>query len=186
MVVDDQPDFVEGVKLILEVEGYEVWAASNGQEALDQLEDVASKMGTDPGWTALPSLILADIMMPIMDGYALYEHAQASPALKTIPFTFLTAKTSSTDLEYGKELGVDDYLMKPCAPDVLLASVRGQLKAAQLPHLQYDRAYSEDVSKPTVQENSSEDGASIGTTNMILILVAFIGLVVTLITFGYL
>jgi CheY-like chemotaxis protein len=186
MIVDDQPDFVEGVKLILEVEGYEVWTASHGREALDQLERVAQKMGSRPGKAALPALILADIMMPIMDGYTLYEHTQASPALKTIPFIFLTAKTSPNDLAYGKELGVEDYLMKPCAPDVLLASVRGQLRNARLPADYYVDARPEKVTEKAEIEKTPEQVAGIGTTNMILIMVAFIGLVVTLITFGYL
>ncbi len=130
MVVDDQVDFVEGIKLVLDQEGYGVWTAFNGQEALEQLLDHANNAGL-PYPKPLPTLILAEIMMPIMDGYALYEHTQSDPRLKHIPFIFLTAKTSDEDLEYGKNLGVEDYLTKPCVPDVLLASVRGQLKHGQ-------------------------------------------------------
>jgi CheY-like chemotaxis protein len=66
--------------------------------------------------------------MPVMDGYTLYNHTQNNESLRTIPFIFLTAKTGPADLQQGKELGVEDYLTKPCVPDVLLASVRGQLK----------------------------------------------------------
>lgn len=128
MVVDDQADFVEGVKLILEEEGYSVWTASNGREALDLLTANLNTSDIEPRAKPLPDLILADIMMPIMDGYVLYEHTQANPHLKYIPFVFLTAKTEVSDIEHGKELGIEDYLTKPCLPDVLLASVRGQLR----------------------------------------------------------
>jgi CheY-like chemotaxis protein len=128
MVVDDQPDFVEGVKLILEIEGYEVWTASNGQQALERLQNLVQQPGLKDTTKKLPQLILADIMMPVMDGYTLYNHTQNNESLRTIPFIFLTAKTGPADLQQGKELGVEDYLTKPCVPDVLLASVRGQLK----------------------------------------------------------
>lgn len=128
MVVDDQADFVEGVKLILEEEGYQVWTASNGREALDKLMSIVTNDDIEARTDLLPSLILADIMMPFMDGYTLYENTQINPRLKSIPFIFLTAKTDPTDINRGKELGVEDYLTKPCLPDILLASVRGQLR----------------------------------------------------------
>ncbi len=128
MIVDDQTDFVEGVKLILEEEGYDVWTASNGREAFDKLTSNLTNNDTGLQTEPLPSLILADIMMPIMDGYTLYENTQADPHLKYIPFIFLTAKTDPTDIDRGKALGVEDYLTKPCLPDILLASVRGQLR----------------------------------------------------------
>jgi len=127
MVVDDQVDFVEGVKLILEEEGYNVWTAFNGREALDQLQQSLHNDDLSATIKSLPDLILADIMMPIMDGYTLYENTQSNAHLRPIPFVFLTARTDSADIERGKELGVEDYLTKPCLPDILLASVRGQL-----------------------------------------------------------
>ena len=133
MVVDDQPDFIEGVKLILESEGYEVWTANNGQVALDDLH-TSFKNRRQTGENgqksskSLPDLILADIMMPVMDGYSLHEKVRDNPFLSHIPFVFLTAKTDDSDVRHGKELGADDYLSKPCQPDDLLATVRGKLK----------------------------------------------------------
>jgi two-component system alkaline phosphatase synthesis response regulator PhoP len=184
MVVDDQPDFIEGVKLILEVEGYEVWTASNGREALDRLQSVAEdKLKGFIG--ALPDLILADIMMPVMDGYVLYEHTQEHPALGNIPFVFLTAKTGAGDLQYGKKLGVEDYLAKPCSPDVLLASVRGQLRGGKLPQQQIQ--YYEDRFPPAQKPQSGQEKASeqtISNANIILFILAVIGIVVTLVAFG--
>ncbi|MCB0153203.1 MAG: response regulator [Anaerolineae bacterium] len=133
MVVDDQPDFIEGVKLILESEGYEVWTANNGRDALNDLH-TSFKNRRHPTESNhkdgkyLPDLILADIMMPIMDGYGLHEKVRSNPFLSHIPFVFLTAKTEDSDVRHGKELGADDYLAKPCQPDDLLATVRGKLR----------------------------------------------------------
>ncbi|MDM8527905.1 response regulator [Anaerolineales bacterium HSG24] len=128
MVVDDQPDLVDGVKLILEVEGFDVWTAANGQHALDKLESTFMRRSEQDGARALPDLILADIMMPVMDGYTLFERVKANPYLQSIPFIFLTAKVDDVDIRRGKELGVDDYLTKPAQPDDLLSSIRGKLK----------------------------------------------------------
>lgn len=128
MVVDDQPDFIDGVKLILEAEGYDVWTAHDGQNALDQLLTSFKNRNQSENSKYLPDLILADIMMPVMDGYAFHEKVRENPFLNHIPFVFLTAKTDENDIRHGKELGADDYLTKPCQPDDLLASVRGKLK----------------------------------------------------------
>ncbi|GEM_PF-2228739 len=128
MVVDDQPDLIDGVKLILEVEGYEVWTAANGQHALDKLESTFMRRNEQGGGKALPDLILADIMMPVMDGYTLFQRVKANQYLRDIPFIFLTAKVDDVDIRRGKELGVDDYLTKPAQPDDLLSSIRGKLK----------------------------------------------------------
>lgn len=129
MVVDDQPDLVDGVKLILEVEGYEVWTAGNGQHALDKLESAFMRRNEQgDGSKSLPDLVLSDIMMPVMDGYTLFERVKANPYLQDIPFIFLTAKVDDVDIRRGKELGADDYITKPAQPDDLLSSIRGRLK----------------------------------------------------------
>ncbi len=128
MIVDDNPVFLNGIELALEMEGFKVWKATDGQHALDELKAVFTK--EDPGRTAmerLPDLILADIMMPVMDGYAFYERVRANPYTNHIPFVFLTAKDADTEIEYGKELGSDDYLPKLCSSAHLLASIRGKL-----------------------------------------------------------
>ncbi len=173
MVVDDQPDFVEGVKLILEVEGYDVWTASDGKQAIERLQKATRTMNDEE--RRLPDLILADIMMPIMDGYALYEQTQINPNLKHIPFIFLTAKTAVSDLEHGKALGVEDYLTKPCVPDVLLASVRGHLK---------EKTGGDDHAPVNEQVPALPQLGSRGmsTGNVILIILAVILVVLTLVT----
>ena len=132
MMVDDNPEFLSGIETVLEMEGYKVWTASQGQEALDQLQAVfLGEQLDDPTIDRLPDLILADIMMPIMDGYDFYERARANPYLNNIPFVFFTAKSSDVDIRRGKELGSDDYLSKLCSPEDLLASVRGKLSRVE-------------------------------------------------------
>ena len=79
LVVDDHPELVDGVKLTLEMEGYQVLAAASGSEALTILERIT------------PDLILADIMMPEMDGYELYERVHSDERWVRVPFIFLTA-----------------------------------------------------------------------------------------------
>jgi formylglycine-generating enzyme required for sulfatase activity len=116
MVVDDNADLLDGVKLALEMEKYQVLTATSAQEALEILERTT------------PDLILADIMMPEMDGYEFYGQVQQNEQLLQVPFIFLTAKTDQTDIRKGRELGVDDYILKPFDPQDVVAAVRGRLK----------------------------------------------------------
>ena len=125
LVVDDYPAFLDMIETTLQAEGYEVWTATNGQDALDRL------LAEYRSEQLVPDLILADIMMPVMDGYTFYEQVRANPYLNHIPFIFLTAKAHAEDIRQGKELGVDDYLCKPCTVNDLLASVRGKLERMQ-------------------------------------------------------
>jgi DNA-binding response OmpR family regulator len=115
LVVDDQPDLLSNLGLTLESGGYQVLTASDGTEALSILQ------------TQSVDLILADIAMPRMNGYQLYEQVRDNPQWLNIPFLFLTARTLDSDIRYGKELGVDDYLTKPIQPEDLLATVHGKL-----------------------------------------------------------
>jgi DNA-binding response OmpR family regulator len=118
LVVDDQPELLSGLQLTLEAAGYAVLGAEDGHIALELLR------------VATIDLILADIAMPEMNGYQLYEHVRADPRLVYIPFIFLTARALASDVRYGKTLGVDDYLTKPVKPEDLLATVEGRLRRA--------------------------------------------------------
>jgi two-component system response regulator VanR len=124
LIVDDQPEILENIALVLESEGYQAFTASDGVEALELLQSQAI------------DLVLADIAMPRMNGYQLYERVRENPDWLAIPFLFLTARAMDSDIRYGKELGVDDYLVKPIEPEDLLAAVHGRLRRAQqLAHL---------------------------------------------------
>jgi DNA-binding response OmpR family regulator len=119
LVVDDQPEILENLELILAAAGYRVALAADGIAALTALQ------------AAPVDLILADIAMPRMNGYELYERVREDPAWVDIPFVLLTARAMDSDVRYGKGLGVDDYLTKPIEPEDVLAAVRGKLRRAQ-------------------------------------------------------
>jgi DNA-binding response OmpR family regulator len=118
LVVDDQPDLLEGLTLTLEAAGYHVRCADNGLNALALLTEHPV------------DLIIADIAMPELNGYQLYEQVRQNKAWISIPFLFLTARSLDSDVRYGKAMGVDDYLTKPIKPEDLLASVAGRLRRA--------------------------------------------------------
>lgn len=115
LVIDDEPDFLESLCLTLKMAGYQIIAAKDGAEALSVLQEQAV------------DLILSDISMPCVNGYQFYNRLCENPHWVTIPFIFLTARTMDSDIYFGKELGVDDYLTKPIRVDNLLAVVRGKL-----------------------------------------------------------
>lgn len=133
MVVDDNPEFLDGIELTLEMEGFKVWTANNGKNALEQLEKafLLKQRTGGSGMEGLPDLILADIMMPEMDGYEFYDKVRANPFTNHIPFIFLTAKSGEENIRQGKELGADDYFSKLSPPEDLLASVRGKIKRVE-------------------------------------------------------
>jgi DNA-binding response OmpR family regulator len=119
LVVDDQPEILENLELTLEAAGYHVQTARDGLEALRLLQEQQV------------DLILADIAMPRMNGYQLYESVRQDPQWAAVPFVFLTARALDSDIRFGKELGVDDYLTKPLQPEDLLAVVQGKLRRAE-------------------------------------------------------
>ena len=122
LVVDDHKPLLAAIQGVLEREGYTVFTATDGAQALQMMKD------------ARPHLILADIMMPRMDGYALYEAIRARPEWVAIPFIFLTAKAEKEDRLKGKGMGAEDYLTKPFDPQELMVAVRSRLGRAQAIH----------------------------------------------------
>lgn len=119
LVVDDAPELLRNISEMLEESGYRVVTATDGVEALHVLQ------------TGHVDLILTDIAMPNLNGYQLYEQVRRNPAWVRIPFIFLTGRSMGSDIRYGKELGVDDYLIKPAEIADLAAAVRGRLRRAQ-------------------------------------------------------
>lgn len=116
LIVDDEPVILDSLSDILCVHGFQVLKASNGLEALEILRD------------QIPDLILTDIMMPEMNGYQLYNRIRQNPEWVWIPLIFLTAKGEAEDIRFGKELGADDYLMKPIDAEDLIAAILGKLR----------------------------------------------------------
>jgi signal transduction histidine kinase len=112
---------LESISFELEMRGYEILKAMNGIEALSMLERLP----------VLPDIIVSDIAMPDMDGYQLLERLQKHDVWNTIPFIFLTAFGSPNAQRIGKELGADDYLVKPFQPDDLVVAMENKLKRVQ-------------------------------------------------------
>ncbi len=118
LVVEDHGPLLAAIRSILEAEGYTAFTASDGVQALQMMDEVC------------PDLIVADIMMPRMDGYAFYEAVRARPEWVPIPFIFLTAKADKEDILKGKSLGAEDYIAKPFDPQELMVAVRARLGRA--------------------------------------------------------
>jgi signal transduction histidine kinase len=136
MVVEDDVNLLEGVRTVLEIDGYDVLCARDGRQALLML-DQASQSGS----ASMPELIVSDIMMPELDGIELLRAVRQRQAWVNIPFIFLTARGERADVQRGKLLGVDDYLVKPFDPHDLLVAVEARLNR----HRALNQAHSSDV-----------------------------------------
>ena len=113
LICDDQPDIVNALKIYLSAEGYRVFTASNGAQAVEavQKENI--------------HLVLLDVMMPVMDGIVATSQIRE---FSNIPIILLTAKSETEDLVLGLNVGADDYITKPFVPVEVLARVRSQLR----------------------------------------------------------
>lgn len=117
LVAEDEKALRNDIIEELQEAGYRAVAAADGQQALELLADTT------------PDLLLCDITMPGMDGYALLKTLrQQRPELATIPFVFLTALSEPRAVIEGKLLGADDYLVKPVDYDLMLATVEARLR----------------------------------------------------------
>ena len=113
LICDDQPDIVNALKIYLNPEGYNLFTAYNGQEALEIVENQDIH------------LVLLDVMMPKMDGITATARIRE---FSNIPIILLTAKSETEDLVLGLNVGADDYITKPFVPVEVLARVRSQLR----------------------------------------------------------
>jgi DNA-binding response OmpR family regulator len=118
LIVDDDVDTLKLVGLMLQKQGFQIIAATNGNQGLAQAEAES------------PDLILLDVMMPEMDGYEVAKRLRANPQTSTIPILMFTAKTQLDDKVTGFEAGADDYLTKPTHPTELTAHIRSLLSRA--------------------------------------------------------
>ena len=116
LTADDDPQLLRLVARNLELEGYNVIAASDGLQALTQIEQ------------QVPDLVLLDVMMPKMDGFTVCHRVRE---FSTVPIIIVTARGQDQDKVRGLDLGADDYLTKPFSVDELLARVRAVLRRTQ-------------------------------------------------------
>jgi len=122
LVVDDEPGVLQGIAAILRDEEHEVTTARSGREALAHVA------------AALPDLIVSDVRMPGMSGYALAARLRAAARTRLIPIVFLTAKGATADRIAGFRAGVDAYITKPYEPDELVAVVLNILNRVERTH----------------------------------------------------
>jgi DNA-binding NarL/FixJ family response regulator len=116
LLIDDDPNLILLVKDYLEFRGYEVITAENGREALEVLDQ------------DIPDMIICDVMMPEMDGYAFVNHVRQEERTSWLPVLFLSAKGQSQDRVKGLNTGADVYMVKPFEPEELVAQVEASLK----------------------------------------------------------
>jgi len=118
VLAEDEADIRQNLTRLLKLEGFEVWAAPNGREALALIREHR------------PDLVLSDVMMPEMSGHDVARALRADPGLAHIPLILLTARADRQDVREGMNLGADDYLTKPFQRQELLESIASRLEKA--------------------------------------------------------
>jgi class 3 adenylate cyclase/CheY-like chemotaxis protein len=151
LIVDDEPYNVDYLEQELDDLGYATVAAVNGQEALTQVEAEA------------PDLILLDIMMPILDGFAVLERLKANAATRDIPVIIISANTDMASIVRGIKLGAEDYLPKPFEPVLLQARLTTGLanKLRRDQELEYLRQVEQLTTAAQAVQGNSYDSASL-------------------------
>ncbi|MFA5298398.1 MAG: response regulator transcription factor [Lutibacter sp.] len=116
LLVDDEPDILEIVGYNLKNEGYKIYTAKNGIEAIEKAKK------------NMPHLIILDIMMPEMDGIEACEKIRATNGLEHVLITFFTARNEDYSQMAGFDVGADDYITKPIKPKVLISKIKALLR----------------------------------------------------------
>lgn len=148
LVVDDDPGLLLAVSETLRAEGHEVVTARRAAEAMVRIAE------------SLPDLIISDIRMPGMDGYALVRNLRAAPRTRLIPIIFLTAKDDIADRITGFRTGVDAYITKPFESEELVAVVKSILERVQRTHSDLARLFgSQEESSPELLRDEELTGA---------------------------
>jgi len=112
LVIEDNREIRENISEILELEGYQVIEAENGQTGFQLVLET------------LPDLILCDIMMPVMNGHEVLQQLKKQSYTASIPFIFLTANVEKKEVAAGLEMGAKSYISKPFETEKLLAEIR--------------------------------------------------------------
>jgi DNA-binding response OmpR family regulator len=115
LIVEDSKNISFMIEMCLKTNGYQVFKASDGVEAMVKIFDI------------IPDLILLDILIPKLNGYSVCEAVKSNEKISRIPIIAMSAKTQDEDIQKAFELGVSDYLAKPFSPAELLSAVRKYL-----------------------------------------------------------
>ncbi len=128
LLIEDNEALRENTAEILALANYEITTAENG------------KIGVEKAIANPPDLIICDIMMPVLDGYGVYQIISKHNDLAHIPFIFLSAKSERTDLRKGMEMGADDYITKPFTDSELINAIRARLEKVKIQQNQGGKA----------------------------------------------
>ena len=128
LLIEDNEALRENTAEILTLANYHIITAENG------------KIGVEKAIANPPDLIVCDIMMPVLDGYGVYQIISKHPDLQHIPFIFLSAKSERTDLRKGMEMGADDYITKPFSDSELINAIRARLEKVRIQQQQGGKA----------------------------------------------
>lgn len=120
LIADDEPAILMSLEFLMRKNGFEVYIARNGTEALQLLQ------------IHTPDVVLLDIMMPDIDGYELCEHIRAQEATRLTKVIFISAKTRKIDVDKGMEAGADLYVTKPFSTRDLLKKIHDLLKTSEV------------------------------------------------------
>lgn len=116
LIAEDERDIRELIAFTLRFAGFEVFTTTNGEEALNILDQVQ------------PDLVLLDIRMPRVNGYQVCQKIKTNPETQHIPVVFLSAKGQESEVLEGYSVGADEYIVKPFSPDQLIERVKEILK----------------------------------------------------------
>jgi CRP-like cAMP-binding protein len=128
LIIEDNEALRENTAEILALANYEIMTAANG------------KIGVEKALANPPDLIVCDIMMPVLDGYGVFQIISKHPNLQHIPFIFLSAKSERADLRKGMEMGADDYITKPFSESELINAIRARLEKVKIHQQQGGKA----------------------------------------------
>ena len=112
LIADDNENIREALSYLLEDEGYKLWLAKDGTETLAKVKEV------------LPDILFLDIMMPEMNGYEVCRIIKEDPRLRKTYVIMLTAKGQVAEQDRGKQVGADEYIVKPFSPMEILAKIK--------------------------------------------------------------
>lgn len=157
LVVDDVPDTLQMLEVALRFKGYRVITARNGREALKVIE------------TERPSLILADILMPGMDGFSLVHRLRIQPGTRNLPIVFLSATyVTPEDKAFANEIGVTRFIEKPISMEHLLKTISELLAAKSKPRKPMNQKAFHAGYRKRLEEKLSQKAAQIARTEKML------------------
>ncbi len=121
LCIEDEPEMIDLISLILERKGFHVEGATSGQEGIQKIREI------------VPDLVLLDLMMPDMDGWDIYQQMRADDKTKNIPVIVVTAKAQTIDKVLGMHIAkVNDYIAKPFSPRELVESVERVIQTSMV------------------------------------------------------